>query len=151
MDTPGAIKPKRRSAAANRRRIFTLEHANRTLPLVKRIVTDIVRQYKIVSALEEECHDPHSRGEAEMMDNLRDRYTDELERLRGLAEELTSIGCELKDWRRGLVDFPATIDGRDVYYCWRLGEDVVSHWHELDAGFQGRQLIEEPAVPPVTP
>ena len=148
MDASGATQAQRRSSTNIRRRIFTLEHANRALPLVKRIVTDIVKQYKVVSSLEEECHDPHTRSEVEALDELRDRYADELFRLRELAEELTSIGCELKDWRRGLVDFPARYEDRDVYFCWRLGEEVVTHWHELDSGFQGRRRVAE-AVPPI--
>ncbi|HUX86133.1 MAG TPA: DUF2203 family protein [Chloroflexota bacterium] len=41
----------------------------------------------------------------------------------------------------GLVDFPAERDGRVVYLCWRRGEDQIHYWHELDAGFAGRQPL----------
>jgi len=135
----------RRERLDRRARLFTLEHANRALPLVKRIVADIVKQYKKVSALEEECEVAGAADES--MDLTRDRYGAELERLRELAEELQSIGCELKDWRRGLVDFPAVHQGRQIYLCWRLGENDVHHWHERDAGYHGRQPVDETFIP----
>jgi hypothetical protein len=61
--------------------------------------------------------------------------------LRGLLVELQSAGIVLRDLERGLVDFPALRDGREVYLCWELGEDRVEFWHELEAGFAGRQRI----------
>jgi hypothetical protein len=56
--------------------------------------------------------------------------------------ELQAAGIVLRDVDRGLVDFPALRDGREVYLCWELGEDRVGHWHELEAGFAGRQPLE---------
>ena len=47
----------------------------------------------------------------------------------------------LRDIDRGLVDFPAIRDGREVYLCWVDGEDDIGHWHELDAGYLGRQPL----------
>jgi len=52
----------------------------------------------------------------------------------------------LKDYFTGLVDFPSRLDGREVYLCWRFGEDEIAHWHELDAGFAGRQKIRQSAA-----
>ena len=49
---------------------------------------------------------------------------------------------EMKDLSQGLVDFPAEMEGRRVYLCWMLGEDSVNHWHELDAGYAGRQSTD---------
>jgi hypothetical protein len=68
-------------------------------------------------------------------------YFRELLALHGDLRELGSHGCQLKDLRGGIVDFPALYDGREVFLCWRLGEAAVSHWHEQDAGFRGRQPI----------
>jgi hypothetical protein len=39
------------------------------------------------------------------------------------------------------VDFYGTLDGRDVFWCWMAGEDTIEYWHEIDAGFAGRQRI----------
>ncbi|MCH7728161.1 MAG: DUF2203 domain-containing protein [Planctomycetes bacterium] len=57
------------------------------------------------------------------------------------VKELTDLGVELKSPLDGLVDFPAEMDGRIVYLCWKLGEDEVQYWHELEDGFGGRQSL----------
>ena len=62
----------------------------------------------------------------------------------GLAE-LEAMEIVLRDLERGLVDFPALREGREVYLCWVEGEDEIGFWHELDAGFVGRQPIVRPA------
>jgi hypothetical protein len=59
----------------------------------------------------------------------------------GFVHELSEIGCEMKDLEVGLVDFPAEMEGRKVYLCWKLGEDRVDHWHELTEGFRGRKPL----------
>jgi hypothetical protein len=61
--------------------------------------------------------------------------------VRGRLVELQAAGIVLRDLDRGLVDFPAVRDGREVYLCWELGEDRVAHWHELESGFAGRQPL----------
>ena len=63
----------------------------------------------------------------------------EVRRLLGALEE---AGILLRDIDRGLMDFPALADGREIYLCWELGEDEVGHWHELSAGFGGRQPLD---------
>ncbi len=63
-------------------------------------------------------------------------------RIQGIASEICSQGCQLKDLESGLIDFPTVWEGREVYLCWKLGEQEVSFWHEVDAGFTGRQPLE---------
>ena len=64
-----------------------------------------------------------------------------LEHLEDFVDELTEVGCELKDYRMGLIDFTGRHKGRDVCLCWKLGEETVGYWHEINAGFAGRQPI----------
>lgn len=128
------------------RRFFSVEHANRALPLVRRIVTDMVRQYKRVGALEERCHIRRPSVSAEKQERLRRQYHAALQKLRELSQELEAVGCLMKDYRRGLVDFPSMRDGREIELCWRLGEDAVAHWHERGAGFGARQPIADELV-----
>ena len=61
--------------------------------------------------------------------------------LRNAIRELQAMEVILRDLERGLVDFPAVRDGREVYLCWEEGEDEVGWWHELDAGHAGRQPL----------
>jgi hypothetical protein len=62
-------------------------------------------------------------------------------KLEDFVDELAEIGCELKDYQAGLIDFVGRHEGRDVYLCWKLGEERITHWHELDSGFAGRQSV----------
>jgi hypothetical protein len=59
-----------------------------------------------------------------------------------LVEQVHEIGCELKGIEEGLIDFHTEMDDREVYLCWKLGEDAIAWWHELDTGFGGRQPLE---------
>lgn len=68
-------------------------------------------------------------------------YMDALITLRREVERVTGQGIILRDPDSGLVDFPSLREGRVVQLCWRLGEDAVSHWHEVDAGYQSRRPL----------
>lgn len=61
--------------------------------------------------------------------------------LRSVAGEFTGRQLQLKDLQRGLVDFPAIVDGREVFLCWEEGEEDIEFWHELDGGFAGRARL----------
>ena len=58
-------------------------------------------------------------------------------------EELEQIGCEFKGFDQGLIDFHGRLDEREILWCWQLGEERITHWHELEAGFAGRQPLPE--------
>ncbi len=113
---------------------FTLEHANRALPYVRRIVDDIMAVYRDVVALRRRMETDESDGSG-----VERQYQEAIDRLGELVDEVQAVGVELKDFERGLVDFPALADDREVMLCWRAGEEHVSHWHEVDAGYAGRQ------------
>lgn len=150
MEVYDAQKSQPRTSRGKKRRVFTIDHANRTLPLVKRIVADMVKQYKLVCSLEERCHMRRPQVSQAEHQAIRKRYEQELDKLRDLCEELSAVGCDLKDWRRGLIDFLAIKDGRQIELCWQLGEDKIEYWHEIGAGFAGRQpLAELEAAEPV--
>ena len=62
------------------------------------------------------------------------------------VEELRQLGVEPKSGVEGLIDFPSMYEGRLVYLCWKLGEESVGYWHELDAGFAGRRPLANELV-----
>ena len=62
---------------------------------------------------------------------------------RDALAEIDSIGVQVKDLDRGLLDFPSLLDGQTVLLCWKLGEAAIEHWHTLEAGYEGRQPIDE--------
>jgi len=128
-------------------RYFTVEEANQALPRLRQwlprlqarrrrldVVQHRLAELSVKAAangnlLEEEVH--ATQREAK-------RLTTELDKL---IAKFNDLGCELKDIEQGLVDFPALREGREVYLCWRLGEEEVAFWHELEACFAGRQPL----------
>jgi hypothetical protein len=116
------------------RTYFTPEQAAQTLPLVKRIVGDILDAGSRLRALAPEGKLPATDPPA--FDAL-------LRRMNGLMAELEQLGCSYKDWSftMGLVDFPARIDGQDVLLCWRSDEPEIRHYHGVQEGYAGRKPI----------
>lgn len=128
-------------------RYFTFDEANRTLPLVERIVTDIVADYQHWKDAVHRYELLAGSGEGEVAGEsvaLHDAIERIAERIAGYIDELTAVGCLFKGFDEGLVDFYGRRDDRDIFLCWKLGEPAVAHWHEINAGFAGRQpLIPE--------
>lgn len=132
------------------KKVFSPEEANRTLPLVKRIVADIVEQHKAFSATRAEYAklqsqkslDPSQKGrKAELESSIKSSVAE----MQGYVAELESLGIAIKSFDEGLIDFPSSRDGREVFLCWKHGEDSVEFWHEPDKGYAGRQPIEKAA------
>ena len=144
-------------SAAHKKKYFTVEEANQMLPLVRAIVEDIVELFRDVHDRRERLsrvrqlpgasgRDEKSVYNEELL-QIEEDLDKDITKLEGYVDELQGLGIELKDFVSGLVDFPSKMDGREVYLCWRLGEDEVGYWHELDAGFQGRHSLLEGSVP----
>ncbi|HVO72957.1 MAG TPA: DUF2203 domain-containing protein [Ignavibacteriaceae bacterium] len=113
---------------------FTPYEAKRTLPLVKRIVKDILETSKEMRLLADDLG-------GEVKDNpVIGKMADDIN---SFIQEIEEIGCHYKDWNFtiGLVDFPAIIEGREVFLCWRSDEDEIMYYHDLEAGYAGRKLI----------
>jgi hypothetical protein len=129
------------------KRLFTVEEANATLPLVQAICRDL-------SALAREVVERRERLTL-LSGNRKDRpdlYSEELQQiedeldkdyrqLQEYVEELRELGVEPKNGIEGLVDFPSLMDDRVVFLCWKLDEPEVLYWHEVDGGFAGRQPL----------
>jgi hypothetical protein len=61
--------------------------------------------------------------------------------VRRILAEMTEAGIVVRDVDRGLIDFPAVLDGKEVYLCWELGEAEIAFYHDLESGFGGRQPL----------
>jgi len=120
------------------KKYFTLDEASRALPYVQRVVHDICQSYRQAVSLQQKMEFPLPDQDTQ---RLRDEYETIMARLNELVDELTLVGAELKDYDKGLVDFPAVHEGREVLLCWKMGEEAIDHWHEVDAGYSGRQPV----------
>ena len=116
---------------------FTPLEAQNTLPLVKKIVKDILDTSREMRLIGEELQDEHVKNDS--------RIKKMAEEINGFMSELEEIGCFYKDWNFtiGLVDFPAVIDNKDVMLCWKSDEDDIRFYHNIDAGYSGRKPIPE--------
>ena len=113
---------------------FSVSEANRTLPLVRKIVQDILEAGKKLRQV----------GRDEKKDiSENPQFTALSDQLESLFLELEALGCSYRDWNfdLGLVDFPALIEDEEVLLCWKSDEPEIKYFHTLDQGFAGRQLI----------
>ena len=115
---------------------FSPSEAKKTLPLVKKIVKDILDTSREMRLIADEI------GTKVESDPRIQKLADNIE---GFMVELDEIGCFFKDWNFsiGLVDFPSIIDGKEVFLCWRSDEDDIRFYHEIEAGFAGRKPIPD--------
>jgi hypothetical protein len=129
------------------KRLFTVDEANARLPLLRSIlrdVTDLSVQMKVLYDRLIPLQTAGS-GDAKIEREVAELSAelDAMQRsMRGYETELTQLGAELKDAFVGLVDFPGSIEGREVCLCWKLDEPTIAHWHEVDAGYGGRRPIK---------
>lgn len=131
------------------KKLFTVEEANASLPLVKAIACDLATlSHEVIErrerlAMLSSSRRPGRTNDAygEELAQIEEELERDTERLQEYVEELRALGVEPKNGPEGLLDFPSLLDGRVVYLCWKLGEPEVLYWHELDAGFRGRQPL----------
>ena len=128
-------------------RIFTLEEAERTLPLLRRILTDLRAEYRTWQDAGAEYEllaagTRAERGETEELLAARRAMTASADRISGFLDEIAAIGCLFKGFDAGLVDFYTLREDRLVFLCWRVDEDHITHRHDVESGYAGRQPVD---------
>jgi hypothetical protein len=133
-------------------RLFTVDEANRALPLIRPIVGDLLLEHgkwrlaveNFELAVASYPGVPGVEDPVEPPPVLAARVAAEGHaiRINELLQELTALGCVFKGFEGGLVDFLSLREDHPVYLCWRHGEESVSHWHDIDGGFGGRHPID---------
>jgi len=124
-------------------KLFTVEEANTLLASVRPIVKSIQRSHRRLSTFEvaaKQASEGAETGGGGMVQG--GQYARLLLELSSGAGQLESLGVQLKDYTQGLIDFPSMRDGRVVLLCWKADEgDRVEWWHDVEAGFAGRQPL----------
>ena len=128
-------------------RIFTVVEADRALSLVRRVVRDLMAEYPLWrdAVARYELLTASARGdegEHSELRQTREEVTARAERINGFLGELEQIGCVFKGFEAGLVDFYSLREDRLVFLCWKVDEERITHWHEIETGFSGRQPID---------
>ena len=124
-------------------KVFSVDEANALLPIVRGILLRLQKTHRRLLSYQAEAKhaaEGAEQGGGGMIDGP--RYVAHLIELFSSAGELEALGVQLKDYERGLIDFPSLRDGRVILLCWHLGEgDQIEWWHDVEAGFAGRQPL----------
>jgi hypothetical protein len=130
---------------------FTLEEANALLPVVDSLLGRAISAKETAERLESDIQSLRQRiflaggMTVDIVGVARNRTEAEAEvqRAKEALGEIDAIGVQVKDLDTGLLDFPCRVEGELVLLCWRRGESRIEYWHTLEAGFRGRQPLDE--------
>ena len=120
---------------------FTREEANDLLVELRPVVAEIMQTHEALARRLPEAWPAISQAANNSGSRAASLLVFEFEYLQKLLHQVQDQGVLVKDLKTGLLDFPSLRDGREVYLCWRYGEDQVDFWHDVDAGFVGRQSL----------
>lgn len=130
---------------------FTIEEAQSLLPVLESLLRRALDSKKAAEQVEAELSALAQRiyVAGGMYVNVgkvakqRAEVETQTQRMRETVAEIDAIGVQVKDLDAGLLDFPCRLDDEIVLLCWRMGETAIDHWHTVEAGFQGRQPVDE--------
>src|ERR1700737_3630654 len=132
-------------------RTFTLDEAQRLLPILESLLKQAINGKKLIEEVDAELQETAHRVflNGGMMLNVVHLARRKAERERAIRRvkdalaEIDATGVQVKDIDIGLLDFPCKVDGHVVLLCWKLGEQTITHWHDTTEGFAGRKPIDE--------
>jgi hypothetical protein len=117
---------------------YTLEEANALLDHLAPLLVELREKMEKAAAIKETVSQAAAgNGWSEE----REGWSRTLARVGELFDRITEWELQLRDLSTGLVDFPTVIDGDEAFFCWRLGETEIAHWHSPEDGFQGRRPL----------
>jgi hypothetical protein len=123
-------------------KFFTLEEANGALKLIRPLMEEVQSIRQKILEKQPETWTAIEKSVGNGGNRTLSRMVQDFERLDGLVHRILDTGAQIKDINIGLLDFSAMKDGREVYLCWQYGEGEIAYWHEVDAGYSGRQPID---------
>ena len=124
-------------------RYFTLQEANETLVTIRPLMDEVQTIRQKILAKQPEAWPAIEKSAGNGGNRALSNMIQDFEKLDALVHHIQDTGVLIKDINIGLLDFPALRDGREVYLCWQYGEGDIAFWHEVEAGFAGRQPIDE--------
>jgi hypothetical protein len=123
-------------------RYFSPLEANETMLVIRPLVDEILRIRADIQSHQPELWPAIQRSVGNGGSAALSKLYVDFERLDALVHRIQDLGVHIKDLNTGLMDFPALRAGREIYLCWRLGEERVEFWHDMESGFSGRQWID---------
>jgi hypothetical protein len=123
-------------------KFFTLEEANEALKTIRPLMDEVQAIRRKILAKQPEAWSAIEKSVGNGGNRTLSYMVQDFERLDALVHRILDTGAQIKDINIGLLDFSARKDGREVYLCWQHGEGEIAYWHEVNAGYAGRQPIE---------
>lgn len=123
-------------------RYFTLEQANETLDLIRPLMEDVQAIRRKILESQPEAWTAIEKSVGNGGNRALSNMIQDFEQLDLLVHRILETDVLIKDINTGLLDFPALRNGHEVYLCWQFGEEGIAFWHEVDAGYAGRQPID---------
>ena len=120
---------------------FTLEEARALLPELRSMFRDVHRRRDVVAKADSELGRKVKQTGAEFGGEKVSGLLMDMLQLNNQLRRLQEMGIQIKDFERGLLDFPHIRDGHEVFLCWELDENDIEFWHEIDAGYSGRERL----------
>ena len=124
-------------------RYFTRQEANELLPVLKPQIQAMFHARDELLTLQPELQETLEKAINNGNSHVTKAALQAMGRLKDSVAQIHSLGVEVKDVNRGLIDFPSLREGELVYLCWVFGEEEVCFWHTLEAGFAGRQPLTD--------
>jgi hypothetical protein len=122
-------------------KLFTVEEANRLIPRLRPLIKRVVSARQSLLDIQGDIQKAREKAKYDGGSTVGAQYVRLLTVFTSAISEIEDMGVLVKDFRTGLCDFPHLKDGRVIYLCWKMDEDKIRYWHEVDAGFAGRQPI----------
>ena len=126
----------------NMPKYYTPKEANDALSIIRPMLAEMMEIGEKIRAHQPELWDLVQKSAGNGGNPKLSKLLTDFDRLDFLLHQIQDMGIQVKDLTIGLIDFIAIRDGREVYLCWKYGEDSIQFWHEVEAGFSGRQLID---------
>lgn len=121
---------------------FTLQEANAALEAIRPLMDEVQAIRQTILENQPEAWPAIEKSAGNGGNRALSNLVQDFEKLDALIHQIQDTGAQIKDINTGLLDFSALKNGREVYLCWQYGEDDIRYWHEVEAGFAGRQPIE---------
>jgi hypothetical protein len=132
-------------------KLFTLDEAQALVPVLESLLKRCIDAKQAAEAIHEELQALSRRIfmsggmyiDIARVARKRTELDAHVERAKDAVEEIDAIGVQVKDLEIGLLDFPCQVEGSVVLLCWKMGESKITHWHTVEAGFSGRQPLDD--------
>jgi len=122
---------------------FTRTEASELLPRLRPLLEEIREEWGRVKSLNPEIQKARDKAMFDAYSPYGVEYVESVSHLMLVMSQVRATGVVVKDLEKGLIDFPYLKDDHVVYLCWQLGEESIDFWHEIEAGFAGRERLHE--------